>query len=173
MNNENELTTSLYTKSTDSHNYLLYSSEHPQHLLRGIPYSQFLRVRRICTNITDYRQHALTLASHFIRRGYPKHLVNTALTRAELQDRNTLLNKQKIPIDNSKDSNNEQSFYLVVTHNPKNPPLRDIVNENWPLLSKSKNHPKSGRRKHSIWYIYIYISVTQCCNSKIGKKTFY
>ena len=27
---------------------------------------------------------------------------------------------------------------MVVTHNPKNPPLRNIVHEHWPLLSKSK-----------------------------------
>ena len=136
INNEGGLTTSLYTKPTDSHNYLLYSSEHPRHLLRGIPYSQFLRVRRICTNIIDFRQHALTLASHFIRRGYPKHLVQTALTRAELQDRATLLNKPKP--NKSKDIDSDKSFYLVVTHNPKNPPIRNIVEQNWLLLNKSK-----------------------------------
>ena len=95
LNSSNKITTSLYTKPTDSHNYLLYSSEHPRHLLKGIPYSQFLRVRRICTSIIDYRQHALSLASHFIRRGYPKLLVKTAMTRAELQDRNTLLTKKR------------------------------------------------------------------------------
>ena len=139
LNNKQEITTSLYTKPTDSHNYLLYSSEHPRHLLRGIPYSQFLRVRRICSSIVDFRQHALTLASHFIRRGYPKYLVKNALTRAELQDRNTLLNKTRDTTtkDNPSDKN-DQSFYLVVTHNPKNPPLRDIVYDNWPLLNKSK-----------------------------------
>ena len=85
VNDRHEIIMSLYTKPTDSHNYLLYSSEHPRHLLRGIPYSQFLRVRRICTNIIDFRQHALSLASHFIRRRYPKHLVKRALIRAELQ----------------------------------------------------------------------------------------
>ena len=139
LNDHQEIITSLYTKPTDSHNYLLYSSEHPRHLLRGIPYSQFLRVRRICTNIIDFRQHSLTLASHFIRRGYPKHLVTTALTRAELQDRTTLLNKHRETNNKAKTSQEDnQSFYLVVTHNPKNPPLRDIVHENWSLLNKSK-----------------------------------
>ena len=34
---------------TDSHNYLLYSSEHPRHLLNGIPYSQFVRIKPLCT----------------------------------------------------------------------------------------------------------------------------
>ena len=63
-----ELSTNLYCKPTDSHNYLLYSSEHPRYLLCGIPYSQFLRVRRICSDINDFRQNALMLTTHFIRR---------------------------------------------------------------------------------------------------------
>ena len=135
ITDNHEIITTLYTKPTDSHNYLLYSSEHPRHLLKGIPYSQFLRVRRICSNIIDFRQHALNLASHFIRRGYPKHLVKTALIRAELQDRTNLLKKERT-VKATKE--NDQSFYLVVTHNPKNPALRDIIKENWPLLNKSK-----------------------------------
>ena len=139
LNEHYELITSLYTKPTDSHNYLLYSSEHPRHLLRGIPYSQFLRVRRICSNIIDFRQHALVLATHFIRRGYPKHLVKAALIRAELQDRNSILNKQRDKTTpKTPETDKEQSFYLVVTHNPKNPPVRDLISENWPLLNKSK-----------------------------------
>ena len=44
---DGSITTSLYCKPTDTRNYLLYSSEHPRHVLKGIPYSQFLRVRRI------------------------------------------------------------------------------------------------------------------------------
>ena len=36
-----KIETTLYCKPTDSHNYLLYSSEHPRHVLKGIPYSQF------------------------------------------------------------------------------------------------------------------------------------
>ena len=143
---------SLYTKSTDSHNYLLYSSEHPQHLLRGIPYSQFLRVRRICSSIVDFRQHPLTLASHFIRRGYPKYLVKNALTHAELQDRNTLLNKTRDTTtkDNPSDKY-DQSFYPVVTDNPKNPPLRDIGDRTKSPWTKpprtKKNRTKSPRTK--------------------------
>ena len=139
VNDHHDLITSLYTKPTDSHNYLLYSSEHLRHLLRGIPYSQFLRVRRICTNIIDFRQHALVLATHFVRRGYPKHLVKAALIKAELKNRSSILNKQRDKIESKTPLvNKDQSFYLVVTHNPKNPPVREIISENWPLLNKSK-----------------------------------
>ena len=65
--------------------------------------------------------------------------MKSALTRAQLQDRTTLLNTNKTNLTKSNNNNsNENSFYLVVTHNPKNPPLWDIITDNWPLLSKSK-----------------------------------
>ena len=134
VSDNSKIITSHYTKPTD---YLLYSSEHPRHLLHGIPYSQFLRACRICTNTIDFRQHALVLPSYFFRRGYPKHLVENALNGAELHDRTYLFNKQReSKTKDTKDS--DQAFYLVVTHNPKKKPLRDIVHENLPLLSKSK-----------------------------------
>ena len=45
-NINNKLETDLYTKPTDSHDYLLYSSAHPQRCKDSIPYSLFLRIRR-------------------------------------------------------------------------------------------------------------------------------
>ena len=39
-----KLYTNLYSKPTDSHNYLLYDSAHPQHTKRSLPYSQFRRL---------------------------------------------------------------------------------------------------------------------------------
>ena len=44
----NGLCISVHYKPTDSHIYLLYSSSHPSHVKNSIPYSQFLRLRRLC-----------------------------------------------------------------------------------------------------------------------------
>ena len=41
--NDNGLSTSVHYKPTDSHNYLLNSSSHPQHVKNAITFSQFLR----------------------------------------------------------------------------------------------------------------------------------
>ena len=41
--NGNGLSTSVQYKPTDSHNYLLESSSHPQLVKNAIPFSQFLR----------------------------------------------------------------------------------------------------------------------------------
>ena len=54
--NENDLSASVQYKPTDSHNYLLHSSSHPQHVYvkNAIPISQFHRLRRLCSDDTDF-----------------------------------------------------------------------------------------------------------------------
>ena len=49
---DNWIKSTLYVKPTDSHSYLDYYSCHPQTIKRSIPYSQFLRMRRNCTEWT-------------------------------------------------------------------------------------------------------------------------
>jgi hypothetical protein len=46
---EGELSTDLHSKPTDTNQYLLPSSCHPPHVTKSIPYSQALRIRRICS----------------------------------------------------------------------------------------------------------------------------
>jgi hypothetical protein len=50
---DGDLYTTLYSKPTDAHMYLHYTSSHPKHCKTGLPYSQFLRIRRICTKMGD------------------------------------------------------------------------------------------------------------------------
>ena len=46
----NGLCSSVYYKPIDSNSYLLYSSSHPSHVKNSIPFSQFLRLRRLCAD---------------------------------------------------------------------------------------------------------------------------
>ena len=62
----NQLISDLYCKPTYSHNYLRYNSAHPQRCKDSIPYSQFLRVRRICPKLCDYDTHILELSKYFL-----------------------------------------------------------------------------------------------------------
>ena len=54
---EDRIVTDLVTKTTDSHDYLLFSSAHPHRCKNSIPYSQFLRIKRICSEIKDFDKH--------------------------------------------------------------------------------------------------------------------
>jgi hypothetical protein len=44
------MSTDIYNKPTDTHQYLSPQSCHPQHCTNSIPYSQALRIKRICSN---------------------------------------------------------------------------------------------------------------------------
>ena len=55
---QGKLTTSVHYKSTDSHSYLDYSSSHNPSTKNSIPFSQFLRLRRLCSDDADFEKKA-------------------------------------------------------------------------------------------------------------------
>ena len=90
---DQKLYTTLYRKPTDRNTLLLYKSFHPRSLRDGLPFGQFLRLRRNCARKTDYFQEAEILKGKLLARGYPKRLVNRSLKRAWFNPRETLLSK--------------------------------------------------------------------------------
>eukprot|EP00111_Clytia_hemisphaerica_P014752 TCONS_00043472-protein len=58
---DSTIQTSVYSKATDAHLYLNAKSCHPNHVIRNIPKGQFIRIRRICTNVADYINHGKQL----------------------------------------------------------------------------------------------------------------
>ena len=141
---QNRLETDLYCKPTDSHNYLLYKSAHPQKCKDSIPYSQFLRIRRICSNVEDFDKHVLEFTSHFIRRGYPIPLLTDAALAARRSDRLTLLTKTTKPKHNS--------VILVTRYHPVRDILREIILENWDFLGKSPTTETLFHKKLRVAY---------------------
>ena len=65
-----KITTDLYVKATDSHQYLHSSSCHPHHCKKGIPYSQALRLNRICSDPISFDRRCNDLEKWLIERGY-------------------------------------------------------------------------------------------------------
>ena len=110
------LTTDIYTKPTDSHAYLLHKSCHPRHCIENIPYSQFLRLRRICSDTAVFDARADTMTEHFLARGYARGKVEEARTRVRSMARSDTLSYKP------KTANTRSPF--IVTHNPSNPPLQ-------------------------------------------------
>ena len=61
----------VFYKETDTHNYLHFSSFHPDHCKRAIPYSHFLRLRRLCSDDDDFMIKSREMMTFFTQRGYP------------------------------------------------------------------------------------------------------
>jgi hypothetical protein len=61
---------SLYSKPTDKHQYLSPCSCHPKHCFKRIPFSQAIRVKRLCSTVETTKQRLGDLNHHLKRRGY-------------------------------------------------------------------------------------------------------
>lgn len=71
IKNENgDVETDVYQKPTDTHPYLHWTSVHPPHLKRSIPYSQELRLRRICSDTNKLRTRITEYTEFFTACGH-------------------------------------------------------------------------------------------------------
>ena len=114
---DRQLYIDLYCKPNDSYSYLLYSSSHPYQCKKNIPYSQLLRIRMICSSITDFDKLALDFKSYLQNRCYPSHLIEEAYIKARGMDRNHFLDKPRT----TKDAPSEDNTILVSTLSPSRP----------------------------------------------------
>ena len=130
---QDRLETDLYVKPTDRNTYLPYNSAHPKHCMKGLPYGQFLRIRRICTRTTDFERHAAKKAAQLLKHKYPRDLLLDSMMRAWNQDRIHLLTSQ------STETQQQQSdkIFLTTCYNQKYGGLRDQVESTWDLLGRS------------------------------------
>ena len=83
--------TSVFIKPTDRKQYLYFTSSHPRHIFRSIPFSQALRYRRIIVDDARLTHELNDLKTKFVRRGYPSSLLDRSFAKAVSTDRTTLL----------------------------------------------------------------------------------
>ena len=121
------LVTSIHYKATDAHNYLLHSSSHPPKCKESIPYSQLLRLRRICSSDDDFKKQADHMTSFFSRRQYPADTIDSAAQRVSTIDRPTALQPAE--------KNNQDRIPLVISYHPHNLPIRIILLKHYQTLS--------------------------------------
>ena len=75
------INTDVYQKPTDTHPYLHWTSAHPPHLKRSIPYSQALRLRRICSSTDTLRKRIIEYSDFFVACGYERGKVLNEMQR--------------------------------------------------------------------------------------------
>lgn len=97
MLDNGKLTTKLYRKPTDKHQYLHFESSHLKHWKTSIPYSQAIRFKRICSHKSDFVSNCAQLRSALIRQKFPPRLIDDAVVRANALDRDTLIAPKKNP----------------------------------------------------------------------------
>ena len=159
------LETTLYTKPTDSKTYLDFSSCHPSHNKRSIPYSQFLHIRRNCSNWQDFAIHSVELVSYLSIRGYPMELITDSLMKVAKISQEEALS----PIKGDKETN--ESLILVVEYNPSLPNLHQMLRKHWSLADRSSSTRSLNNSNIIISYTKPKNLKDILCSSDIRKKT--
>lgn len=138
---DHKILTSIYYKPTDSHSYLPYDSCHPKHVLDSIPYSQFLRLRRICSDDDDFLTQSFTMSQFFSHRGYPSHLIRRTLEAVKAVSRSSLL----VPHDKS----TKDIVPLVVGYSPN---VTTVVQKTKSLFNSILSHNPNFSSKPIVAY---------------------
>lgn len=84
--------TTVFTKPTDKKQYLYFSSSHPAHTTKAIPYSQALRYRRIIDDNNILPAELAKLNNYFAARGYPQSLLKQTTDKISNISRESVLN---------------------------------------------------------------------------------
>ena len=116
------VSTDLYIKPTDGHQYLHYKSSHPEHIKNSIPYSQALRLSRICSSEKDFKGHVDRMKVWFLARDYPENVVNEQI------------NKVVFGKNQPSRKNSENGVPFVVTYHRRVKKLGKLIKDLLPFL---------------------------------------
>ena len=123
------LDTTVHYKDTDSHSYLTFSSSHPKTTKESIPYSQFLRLRRLCRSEDEFDKQSDRMATFMKKRGYPDLIITAAIQRAKQVPRSTALGTT------SKDQSEDRTILTLVYH-PHNIIVKNILLHNFEMVQR-------------------------------------
>ena len=98
----------------------------------SIPYSQALRIKRICSKTTDFENHLQELKERLVNPGYHKKSIDQQFSKVKTIDRNELL-KEK-----THDKETQNKTPLVLTYNRFLSNISNIVRKHWNILNISR-----------------------------------
>ena len=117
-----------------------YSSAHPRSQKDAVPYSLFIRCKRIYTEDRYFFMEVQEITHKLAHRGYPHELIVKSFLKANQQNREDLLLMEdgNLTLD--------KKIRLITTYNTHNPPMMDI-------LQRYKDYFIQNRKEIEFWDI--------------------
>ena len=131
-----QIVTDLYEKPTNTHQYLLPTSNHPPHICKNLPYGLGLRLRVIISEQETLELRLKELSAFLTARGYSEGLVAKQFDRVRQKSREALLNtnRERAPV-----AHHEQTRTpLVCRWSSLLPPLQPLLKSAFPILAASE-----------------------------------
>ena len=125
----NEITTDLYYKPTNSHNYLDFYSCHPKHTKVNVPFSLASKIVTVVSDPAKRKERLMELNDFLLKQHYPPLVIDNGIRKAEelgainLRKSNTTSDTDVIP--------------FITTFNPRNVNIFSIFKSQEPLLMQS------------------------------------
>ena len=165
-----KLDTTVHYKPTDSHSYLQYQSSHPHKCKNSIPYSQFLRLRRICSSDAEFSERGKEMLGFFHQRGYPSAVTDAAFNAVSSIPRETALEPSK--------AKKHDRIPLVLTYHPRNIPIRNVILKHFRTLGNDAatasifNEPPicAFRRDRSVGDMVVRSRLDSVSPSQVGNN---
>ena len=133
-----KVTTDVFYKDTDTHQYLNFRSCHPSHIKRNVPYNL---ARRLCTIVSETETLEIRLnelKSYLLKCNYPKTLIENGIKKAKKIPQSVLRKNDNI-------RNNEiEKIPFISTYNPNSENL-------FPTVSKVFNHLQTNPNTKSYY----------------------
>ena len=124
---ESKIFTDIYYKPTDSKTYLLFSSCHPNHTKRSIPFSLARRLKTIVSDPETLIMRFNELRLFLSKQKYPHKLIEAGIRKAISIPRDDLLKGK--PIETAK-----PNLALISTHNPHSPNIYNTIKQDLHIL---------------------------------------
>ena len=114
-----KITTSVYSKPTNVHQYIMPNSATPISSLQGIAKGVATRIRRICSEEEDFVQTSQKYQKRLVDRGYNETFIENEFSQIAKLERKTVLAR--------KTKSKREVTAWVVDYNPRLPSLNKFI----------------------------------------------
>ena len=101
----------------------MYSSSHPSYVKNSVPFSQFLRIRLLSSDDSEFSEKSEAMCQFFDKRGYPVTVVQAGHHRAQQVDRQSALQ--------TAEKENTDHIPFTPTFYPHNYAVKSIILKNF------------------------------------------
>ncbi|XP_078506952.1 uncharacterized protein LOC144767356 [Lissotriton helveticus] len=122
----------LFRKTTACNSVLHSNSSHPIHQIYGIPYGEFMRARRNCSEEQEFETCIKDMQSRFSKRGYKPQIISKADKKIKKISRESTLTPKVPKIET------QQPVRLITDYNELSPVLRKSFHKHWGILSADR-----------------------------------
>lgn len=118
-----------FFKSTDRNSYIPADSCHHPSWIHSVPRSQFLRLRRNCSDINTFKVQAEALKMRLLDKGYSHSEIDSEISRTLEVDRASLLTTKPKP-----DTDNKFRWAMLTTFSTQYRQIKAIFTKHWDIL---------------------------------------